>query len=85
MKREAAVIPHNDDKLYKDIDTLVEKLGNIAARAEHLSLPHRNHIIQYFQAELRHLKLGGDMYRQAEQIRNLRAIIGLNTRKYRGE
>ena len=77
--------PTETEKLYKDIDTLVDKLGNVAVRAQDMNLAFRNHIIQYLQAELRYLKLGGDIRRQEEQVRNLRSMIGLEMRKYRGE
>ena len=75
--------PSQTEKLYKDIDTLVDKLGNIAVRGQ--DIKNAKLIIQYLQAELRYLKIRSDSAKQEERIRNLRSMIGLNMRKYRGE
>ena len=83
--------PSQTEKLYEDIDTIVEKLGNIVMRTQEVHQLHgpplaqQNHIIQYLQAELQYLKIRGNAAKQEEQIRNLRSMIGLDMRKYRGE
>tara|TARA_R100001132_G_C3212555_1_gene54808 strand:+ start:338 stop:604 length:267 start_codon:yes stop_codon:yes gene_type:complete len=83
--------PSQTEKLYEDIDTIVEKLGNIVMRTQEVHQLHgpplaqQNHIIQYLQAELRYMKIRSDSAKQEEQIRNLRSMIGLDMRKYRGE
>ena len=82
MKHRA---PSETERLFIDIDTIVEKLGNIAVRAQDMSMPMRNQAIRYLQAELRYLKLGGDIREEELKIRNLRSMIGMSSRKYRGE
>ena len=82
MKHRA---PSETERLFIDIDTIVEKLGNIAMRAQDMPRPMRNQAIRYLQAELRYLKLGGDIREEELKIRNLRSMIGMSSRKYRGE
>tara|TARA_R110002020_G_scaffold16143_4_gene57176 strand:+ start:4263 stop:4529 length:267 start_codon:yes stop_codon:yes gene_type:complete len=83
--------PSQTERLYTDIDTLVEKLGNIIMRTQDIHRLHgapidqRNDVIRYLQAELRYAKLGSDIRKEEEKIRTLRDMIGLDMRKYRGE
>ena len=85
------ITPSQTEKLYEDIDTIVEKLGNIVMRTQEVHqhqgppLAQHNRVIQYLQAELQYLKIRGNAAKQEERIRNLRSMIGLNMRKYRGE
>ena len=83
--------PSQTERLYEDIDTIVEKLGNIVMRTQEVHqhqgppLAQHNRVIQYLQAELQYLKIRGNAAKQEEQIRFLRSQIGLDMRKYRGE
>ena len=83
--------PSQTERLHADIDNLVEKLGNIVMRTQDMHRLHgapldqRNNVIRYLQAELRYSKLGTDIRKQEEHVRNLREMIGLDMRKYRGE